>query len=151
MTTLVKRRNGDLLPTLKTDFFGNSFLAPNLMDLDNDLWDGGSTIPMANISETKDEYKVEISAPGLKREDFVVEIENGILSVTSEKKEEKKEEGETFKRREFSYNGFCRTFELPENVLEDKVNAKYDNGMLRISIPKKEVSASKPKKAIKVA
>ena len=150
MNSLTKRKNGSSGRSLISDFFGNGFNSSDVLDIENDLLDGGLKVPLANISETKDEFKVDLSAPGLKREDFKVEVEDGALTVSSEKEEEKEENKENFKRREFSYNSFSRTFELPENVLEDKINAKYDNGMLHISIPKKESTASKPKKAIKV-
>jgi len=147
--TLLRKRNGDL-PSLTNDFFGNRFFDTDLLDFERDFFDGGIKVPLANVSETSNEFKVELSAPGFKREDFKVEIEDGALIVSAEKQEEKKEEKENYKRKEFSYNSFSRSFQLPENISEDKINAKYDNGMLNISIPKKEVSAPKVKKAIKV-
>jgi HSP20 family protein len=121
-----------------------------MLDIDNDLWDSGLKVPLANISETKNEFKVDLSAPGLKRDDFKVEIEDGTLTISSEKEEEKKEDQKNYKRREFSYSSFSRSFSLPENVQEDKINAKYDDGMLHVTIPKKEVIPAMPKKAIKV-
>lgn len=151
MTTLIKRKKEDILPMFKRNFLNTRLLGNDILDLENDFWNGSATVPLANISETKNEFRVDLCIPGFKRDDFKVEIENGILSVSSEKKEETKDENETYSRREFSYSSFTRTFELPENVLEDKINAKYDNGMLHIAIPKKEVSITKPKKAIQVA
>ena len=93
---------------------------------------------------------VELAAPGLEKKDFKIELENQVLTVSSEKEEEKKEETKNFKRREFSYNSFSRSFQLPEDVLSDKIDAKYENGILKLSVPKKEVTVSKPKKEIKV-
>lgn len=150
MTQLKKKQNGDLIPSLTNDFFGNRFFGTDLLDFERDFFDGGIKVPLANVAETKEEFKVDLSAPGLNREDFKVEIEDGALVVSAEKQEENKEEKENYKRREFSYNSFCRSFQLPENVSEDKINAKYENGMLHITIPKKKISESKPKKAIKV-
>jgi HSP20 family protein len=152
MTLLRKKQNGDLIPSLTNDFFGNRFFGTDLTDYERDFFNGGGIkVPLANVSETASEFKVDLSAPGLNREDFKVEIEDGALVISAEKEEEKKEEKENYKRQEFSYNSFSRSFQLPENVSEDKINAKYENGMLHISIPKKEVSAPKAKKAIKVA
>jgi HSP20 family protein len=151
MTLIIKRRNGDLFPSLTNDLCGTSSCGPSLLDIDNDLWDGGLKVPLANITENKNEFKVDLSAPGLKKEDFKVEIEDGTLTISSEKKEESKEDKKNYKRREFSYSSFSRSFSLPENVQEDKINAKYDDGMLHVSIPKKEPEQSKPKKAIQVA
>ncbi len=151
MKSLLNNKTGSSLPTLECDLLGNGFNCSNLLNIDNDLWNGGLKVPLANVTETKNEFRVDLSAPGLKKEDFKVDVEDGTLTISSEKKEEKEENKENYKRREFSYNSFSRTFELPENVLEDKINAKYDNGMLHISIPKKETGSSKPKKAIEVA
>jgi len=145
---LLKRRNGDLFPSFKNDFFDEGFFWPNLISTGSDLLDRGFKIPPANISETKEEFRVDLSAPGLTRNDFKIEVEDGTLTISSEKKEESK--NDNYKRREFSYNSFTRSFQLPENVKEDKISAKYDNGMLHVSIPKKEISISKPKKEIHV-
>jgi HSP20 family protein len=111
---------------------------------------GSSEVPSANLRETNDKFIVELSAPGLKKDDFKVEIDDGRLVVSCEKEEEKKDEDKNYRRREFSYSSFCRTFELPDNAAEDKINATYADGILEVSIPKKEVTVSKPKKEIKV-
>lgn len=147
----MKRTNGDLFPTLTTDLLENRFFVPSLLDWESSFLDRGNRVPPANILETKDDFRLDLSVPGMKRDDFDVEVENGILTISAEKKKESKEDTENYKRREFSYSSFCRTFTLPENVLEDKINAKYDNGMLKVQIPKKEPSETKPRKAIKVA
>lgn len=153
MSQLKKRNRGNsssLFPSLTDDFFGNRFLSPTLFDFEPDLWNREMQVPLANVTETKDSFNIDLSVPGLTRDDFQVEVENGMLTISCEKEEEKKDEDKNFTRREFSYNSFERTFQLPENVVEDKINAKYENGMLKVSLPKKEVSVSKPKKAIKV-
>ena len=92
-----------------------------------------------------------MAAPGLERKDFKVEVENGILFIRSEKKEEKKEETKNFTRREFSYNSFSRSFTLPENCITDNIMAHYENGILFITLPKKEMTFTKPVKEIKVS
>jgi len=154
MTQLTKKRkngNGGLFPSLRNDFFSNRLFTPRLFDIESDIFDGGLNTPPANIIETNKDYKVDISVPGMKRDDFHVDVEDGVLTITSEKEEEKKEEDKNYRRREFSYNSFCRTFPLPDNVDENNINAKYDNGVLEVTIPKKEVTMSKPKKEIKVS
>lgn len=156
MTQLTKKRrngNGSLFPSLRNDFLSNRFFSPRrLFDFDDDFFDGGmSTPPPANITETNKEFRLDLSVPGMKRDDFDVDIENGVLTISAEKEEEKKQDDRNYKRREFSYNSFCRTFTLPENVNESNINAKYDNGMLQITIPKKEVTVSAPKKQITVS
>lgn len=140
--------NGSRLPSLMDDFFGDRFFGPGFFSpVTSSVM---SEMPSANIRETKDAYVVELSAPGLKKEDFKIEIDDGVLTVSCEKEEEKKEEETDYKRREFSYTSFTRSFSLPENAQEDKVNAKYNDGILELSIPKKDVTVSKPKKQIKV-
>lgn len=150
MTQLTKKRrngNGGLFPFLRNDFFRT----PRLFDLDEDFFDSDTSAPPANIRETDKEYKLDLSVPGMKRDDFDVDVENGVLTISSEKEEERNEDDKNFHRREFSYNSFSRTFTLPDNVDENNIGAKYDNGMLQVTIPKTETSISKPKKQIKVA
>lgn len=154
MTLVVRKRNGNLVPSLVSDFFDtNRFFNRDLMDFDEDLLDTGSLValPEANIIENGKDYKIELAAPGLEKKDFKIEVEDGVLSISAEKEEERKEERENYKRREFSYNSFTRSFILPENLIADKIDAKYDNGILRISLPKKELTISKPRKEIKVS
>jgi len=154
MTQLTKKRrdgNGGLFPSLRNDFFTNRFFTPRLFDFDDDFFAGAISSPPANITETDKEFKLDLSVPGMKREDFKVDIDSGVLTISSEKEEETKDEGKNFRRQEFSYSSFSRTFTLPDNVDENNINAKYDNGMLQLTIPKKEGSMSKPKKEIKVA
>ena len=108
-------------------------------------------VPNANIVENDKDFRIELAAPGLERKDFKVEVDNNVLIISAEKEEEKKEENNNFKRREFSYNSFRRSFALPENSLPDKIDAKYDSGILHLTLPKKEVTISTPAKQIQVA
>lgn len=152
MSTLVKSRTA--FPSLVNSFFNTGRLFPGILDSEGDLFDfnGGSIlIPDANIIENEKAYSIELAAPGLERNDFKVEVNNGVLTISAEKEEETKEEHKNYKRREFSYNSFTRSFSLPDNSLPDKIEAKYDNGILRVVLPKKEVSLSKPAKEIKVS
>lgn len=153
MTELTKRRrngNGGSSPSLKNDFLTNRFFTPRLFDFDDEFFTRSTTPPLANINETNKEYQLDLSVPGMKRDDFNVDVDNGIITISSEKEEEKNEENKNYSRREFSYSKFSRSFTLPENADENNINAKYDNGILRVTIPKVEESISKPKKEIKV-
>jgi HSP20 family protein len=156
MTIVVRNtRNGSTLPTMVDNFFNaDNFFASSI--LNNGLLDLGSTviIPEANIIENGKNYKIELAAPGLERKDFKVEIQDNILKISSEKEdeyeEERNDEKNYFCRKEFSYNSFTRSFTLPENLITDKIDAKYENGILHVTLPKKEVTLSKPAKQIKV-
>ena len=98
-----------------------------------------NTTPAVNIVENEQEYKLEIAAPGLAKEDFKVHVEDNVLAVSAEKKVENEEKTEKFLRREFGFTSFKRTFTLPENVGKNDVKAAYENGVLNINIPKVEV------------
>jgi HSP20 family protein len=146
--SLIKRKNENLFPYWEDDFDDNFFGLGNFFGR-NPYWRGMQN-PPANITETTDEFRLDISAPGLTRADFKVEVDDGLLTISSEKKEESENGKENYKRREFSYSSFSRSFQLPDNVREDGIHAKYDKGVLQVSIPKKEIAPSKPKKAIDV-
>lgn len=151
---VTKKRNGSSFPLLVNDFFSTDrFFGPSILDFDGGLLgpDNSLVIPEANIIENGKDYQIELAAPGLDRKDFKVEVQDGVLSISAEKEEETKENRKNFRRREFSYNSFCRSFMLPDNLVTDKIDAKYENGVLRLTLPKKEVTISKPVKQIKVA
>lgn len=153
MTELTKTRrngNGGSSHSLKNDFLTNRFFTPRLFDFDDEFFTRSITPPLANINETNKEYQMDLSVPGMKRDDFKVDVDNGIITISSEKEEEKNEEDKNYSRCEFSYSKFSRSFTLPENADENNIKAKYDNGILKVTIPKVEESISKPKKEIKV-
>jgi HSP20 family protein len=114
---------------------------------------GGSAahVPAVNISEKAGNFSIEVSAPGLKKENFKIEAENGVLRISCEHKEEANEEGKTFTRREFRYGSFSRSFTLPENVNVEGIGARYENGILSIEIPKKELEQKQTVKEVKIA
>jgi len=153
MSLLVKSNGG--FPTLYSDWLNPALLASDIMDFDLEAPFSalrlGINVPSANVTETPKEYLVELAAPGLNREDFKVEVNDRVLTISSEKNEEKKEEKEGYSKREFSYNSFSRSFSLPDNVKEGNIDAKYKDGILKISIPKKEVTVTKPSQEIKVS
>ncbi len=135
---------------------------PSLFDhfFENDLYDWSNrhfsitdtTLPSVNIKESADEFEVELAAPGLVKTDFSIDLNHDLLTISSEKKIENEiREGQQFARREFSYQSFSRTFTLPNSVDNDKIKAKYENGILRVSIPKREEAKPKPPKHIAIA
>jgi HSP20 family protein len=149
MNLTLKKR----MPSLMTDWFvPRSILSPEFFDMDSSLlpFQSGVNLPSVNIQETPKEFKLELAAPGLERKDFKIEVENHTLTISAEKMEEKKEEKIDYSRKEFSFTSFCRSFTLPEEVKEGNIDAKYENGILYLLIPKKEVTATKPVKQIQV-
>lgn len=96
-----------------------------------------ANMPAVNIRENGDHYQVSIAAPGLKKEDFHIDVENNTLTISSEKEEEEEQETR-FTRREYSYTAFSRSFGLPDDVKQDAIDAQYENGELRITLPRKE-------------
>jgi HSP20 family protein len=145
------RGNGSSYPSLINDFFNDPFFTPSLERFPSPFMTGLSEMPSANLRETNNEYIVELSVPGMNKGDFNVDIQDGVLTVSSEKEEESKNDDKDYKRREFSYSSFSRSFTLPENANEERVEAKYTDGILEVKIPKKETTVSKPKKDIKVS
>lgn len=94
--------------------------------------------PAVNIHETDDAYHLELNAPGRNKEDFSINVEQGVLTIGFEKKEENKTEGYKTLRREFSYQSFKRSFSIDENIDSENIQAKYENGVLKLFLPKKE-------------
>jgi len=151
MTTSAQSKKSSL-PSLTSDLFDTEkFFSPRIWDFNNDFFDGNGRVPSVNIVENGKDYKIELAAPGREKSDFNVSVDNDMLTISSEKSEETNEEKENYTRREFSYNSFSRSFRLPENCLPEKIEAKYENGLLRLSIPKKEIKPVKTPKEIKVA
>ena len=131
-------------------------LFPSVMDeLFKDMLGGtqyiNRMVPPVNIKETENAYHVELMAPGMKKEDFNIELDNELLTISSETKSESstQEEGK-YTRREFSHSSFRRTFTLPETVKEEDIKASYQDGILRIDLPKKEEALPKPKRLIEI-
>jgi len=110
-------------------------------------------VPSINIKETDKNFEVEVAAPGLDKKDFNVTLDDNLLTISCTKSTSKEDKGEndTYTRREFSYQSFQRSFELPKNVAdENNINAHYENGLLRLSIPKKEETKQKEPKLIEI-
>jgi len=147
--SLVKREN--YLPTW-SNFF-NDFLNRDWYDWSNQNFSlTNTTIPSVNIKENGNEFEVEMAAPGMKKDDFKIELNNSVLTISSEKQTENQSKQENnITRREFSYLSFSRSFALPAIVETEKITARYENGILNVNIPKKEEAKPKPLKNIKVS
>ena len=152
MKTLVKS-NGNLFPagtSLLKDFFTDDWFDSSLSN-----WKAtGSTLPAVNVRETNDDFQIEVAAPGMKRSDFKVELDNNVLTISSQRednREEKKEDG-NYTRMEFSYQSFQRSFTLPNDKVEsEKIGARYVDGILHVTIPKKDEAKVKPAKQIAIS
>ena len=146
--SLTRWNNGSTMTNLFDDLFSR------------DLWNWGltnnsstnTTIPAVNIKETAESFEVEMAAPGMQKEDFKVELEDNNLTISSEfQNQNDVKDGERYTRREFSYQSFQRSFMLPKNVVDiDLINAKYENGVLRLLIPKREEAKQKPPRMIEI-
>lgn len=128
---LMRLNNERLFPSLFNDFFKpwNEWFDSDLMKT--------MTVPSVNVSENDKEYKLTMAAPGLKKDDFKIDIDGDIITISAETKHEKEEKDEKFSRKEYSYKKFSRTFTLPETVNADKIDAVYENGELKLMLPKK--------------
>ena len=127
------RRNQNWLPSIFNDFFDNEWLEKR-----------NTTSPAGNIIENEDEFRIEVAAPGMTKEDFHVEVNrDNELVISMEKKNEQKEEDPkkrgTYLRREFSYSRFQQSLLLPDNVETEKISAKVEHGVMTIEIPKRKV------------
>ena len=96
----------------------------------------GMSMPAVNVSETKNAFKVKVAAPGFKKDDFKLEVQNGLLMISGETKEEKEEKEERYTRQEYAYSTFNRSFSLPENVDGKGIVAEYADGVLKVTLPK---------------
>ena len=135
------------MPNLFDDMFTRDLFDWKLSNTSNT----NSTIPAVNIKETAEMFEVEVAAPGMSKEDFKVELNNNLLTISSEKKEENETTDSKYNRQEFSYQSFQRSFQLSKEAVDaDKIQAKYENGLLRLEIPKREEIKQKPARLINI-
>ncbi|WP_027124930.1 Hsp20/alpha crystallin family protein [Gelidibacter mesophilus] len=123
----------------------------NLSSVFTSDFNTGISLPKVNIRETSDAFMVEMAVPGLKKSDFNIDIDNRVLSISTETKEEHEQKEGNYTRREFGYASFKRVFSLPESVNDEKINASYNEGILNILLPKREEAKQKPSRSIEVA
>jgi len=132
----------------------NRFFEGDLMDWNNSNYSStDTTLPAVNVRENPNEFLIEVAAPGLTKKDFKVNYDNGRLTISSEKKSEREaRKDEKVTRREFSYQSFQRSFSVAESVVDaGKINASYENGILHITLPKREEVKPKPAREITIA
>ena len=136
------------LPSLIDDIFSQRWF-------ENGVENSGSRtiVPSVNVYEDNEAFKIEVAAPGLKKEDFKLDLNQRVLSISSERSEKRndKEGAGGFIRREFNYNSFCRTFALPSSVNAEKISARYENGILLVNLPKKEEAKVLPARQIAIS
>ncbi len=139
----VFRKRSDL-QNLADDFFGRDLLS-NFFDFET-----GISVPAVNIIEGKEEFRIEVAAPGLSEKDFMIEVQNNLLIISSEKQTQEEMKDEKIMRREFGYSSFKRSFALPQAANVDNITASHNAGVLTISIPKREEAKEKPPRIIKI-
>ena len=133
---------------------------PNFVDLWSNFFENDSTLPgyrrycstpAANITENEGDFQLELAVPGLNKEDFKIDVENNILTVSSEKQTQNEENEKNITRKEFVYGCFSHSFTLPKSVDTDNINATYKNGILQVVLPKREEEKTKVKREIAIA
>ncbi|MBS1586603.1 MAG: Hsp20/alpha crystallin family protein [Bacteroidetes bacterium] len=128
----------------------NDLFKPMNEWLDDAFWNKPMLSPAVNISESDKEYTMTVAAPGMKKDDFKVDVENGTLSISAKIEENKEEKEKNYTRKEYNYSSFSRSFSIPESVKEDQIEASYNNGVLTLTLPKEETKTKKNGKSIAV-
>ncbi len=131
------------LPSLVNDGFLSSLLDDRFFD--SDWMRRIQDVPAVNVVETEKEFEIEMAAPGLAKKDLNITVENGVLTISYEKETEAHEDKKNYMRREYNFTGFSRSFTLPENIKTEKVDAHYENGLLKLVLPKTVEARVKPK------
>lgn len=140
MATQALSKTTERFPTVFEDFF-----KPwnELFDNGGSIWNRMMKVPAVNITETNTHFEVALAAPGLKKDDFKIDLDGNLLTISSETEETKETKEKKYTRNEYNYSSFSRTFTLPEDVKREKIEAAYENGVLKLVMPKKE-EAKKP-------
>lgn len=131
-------------PNLFDDFFGMDFYPVHYRR------NGFKSLPAVNITEGDEAYTIEVAAPGLEKKDFRIDLNNDVLTISSEREKGHEENKDQYTCREFGYESFSRSFNLPEMVDREKISASHKNGILFLNIPKKEEAKVKPARQIAV-
>lgn len=140
--SIIKRNNNVLFPSLMNEIFKPDWFG----GMDN----YSAQVPAVNIKENEKDYELELAVPGMNKDDFNVEVDHNIMTVSAEIENEDTETRENYTRREFSYSSFKRSFTLPDTIADDKIKAAYKDGVLKLTLPKKEEALPKPKRMISI-
>jgi len=141
---MLARFNRNYVPAYLDDFFNDRFF--NQLDSST----CNINTPAVNVSEDEKGYTIEVAAPGLNRKDFNLEVDDDILTISTEQKESKEEKKENYLRREFNYHTFKRSFRLPETVDQEQIRATHESGILTLSLPRKEAAVENSPRQIAV-
>jgi HSP20 family protein len=141
-----------MLPTISRRSF-RPFFMPNLFDDDflPVLTSRTSSMPAVNIREDEKNYVLELAVPGIEKKDLKININEDVLTISSENKSESEENRDGYKRKEFSYSSFCRSFYIPENANRDMIEASYKDGILTVELPKQEEEKNKISRQVKIS
>ena len=141
-----------MLPTITRGSY-RPFYMPNLFDDDffPTLTNRTSSMPAVNIREDEMNYFLELAIPGIDKKDLKIDINEDVLTISSETKNEVEENKDGYKRKEFSYSSFCRSFYIPENVNRDKIEANYKYGILSVGLPKQEEEKNKVSRQVTIS
>jgi HSP20 family protein len=141
-----------MLPTITRRSF-RPFYMPNLFDDDffSGLTNRTSSMPAVNIREDEKNYFLDLAIPGIDKKDLKIDINEDVLTISSEMKSENEDERDGYKRKEFSYSSFCRSFYIPENASKEKIEASYKDGVLNVTLPKQEEDKTKITREIKIS
>ncbi|WP_281541183.1 Hsp20/alpha crystallin family protein [Maribacter aestuarii] len=131
------------------DFFDNRGWVRDMVP--SRFWNGKTVEPALNIKETDDNFEIELAAPGFAKKDFEVTIEDGCLNISAEREHTEEEEEDNYTRKEFSYNSFERSLQLPDSVKQEAIKAKYNDGILSFNLAKKEEAKKLPPKKIAIS
>lgn len=144
---LIKRNEDQWLPSVFDDLFKNDWLGGT-----SQMGNIGTRIPAVNIEETEENFMVNVAAPGKSKEQFNIELDNNVLTISAEESNERETNNadKKFTRKEFSYSNFRRSFSLPETVANEKISAIYKDGVLEINLPKKEEAKQQAKRLIEI-
>lgn len=132
----ITKKNKDKFPSIFSDFFNSErFFEDEFFKKD---W-----MPAVNVKDNEKDYTIDVALPGYQKDDLNIEVDNGLLSISAEVKDEQKEQEDNFTRKEFSYRSFKRKFSIPEDANAEQIEATYKDGVLQLKMGKKAIEANK--------
>ena len=137
---IVKYNNNNVFPSLINEFFNDDF--------GMNFFNRSHSVPSVNSLENNDSFEIDLAVPGMKKEDFTIELNDNVLVISSETSNTM--ENEKMRLNEFNFSSFQRSFRVPDSVDQDKIKANYKNGILKIKLPKRKESISKPNRVINI-